>query len=109
MKTHYEKMWEQEFHGKRVLITGGLGMIGSSVAHKLVECNADVTIADACIKPYGANLFNLEGIKDKVNVSITDIRDDKAIKSLIENKDIIFNFAAQVSHNDSINDPLLNI
>ena len=100
--------YKQELSGKRVLITGGLGMLGSTVAHKLVECDAKVTIVDACIKPYGANMFNIEGIKDKVDISITDIRDKEAIKFLVKDKDIIFNFAAQVSHNDSIKDPFLD-
>ena len=61
--------------GKRVLITGGLGMIGSTLAHKLVGFGARVTIVDACIEPYGANLFNLDGIQDSVHLNIADIRD----------------------------------
>jgi len=94
--------------GKRVLITGGLGMIGSTLAHELVRCKAHVTIADAHIEPYGANLFNIKGIKDDVDVNITDIRDKEAMKILVRDKDLIFNFAGQVSHNDSIAKPFLD-
>lgn len=94
--------------GKNIMITGGLGMIGSTVAHRIVQYKAKVTIVDACIDPYGANMFNLEGIRDLVDISITDIRDKEAIKFLVKDKDIIFNFAAQVSHNDSIDDPFLD-
>ena len=94
--------------GKNIMITGGLGMIGSTLAHRIAHYKAKVTIVDACIEPYGANMFNLEGIRDLVDISITDIRDKEAIKFLVKNKDIIFNFAAQVSHNDSIIDPFLD-
>lgn len=93
---------------KRVLITGGLGMIGSTLAHKLVKYGAKVTIVDSCIEPYGANLFNIHEIKDSVQVSITDIRDKESIKFLVKDKDIIYNLAAQVSHNDSIDNPFLD-
>ncbi|MFC1560242.1 NAD-dependent epimerase/dehydratase family protein [Candidatus Margulisiibacteriota bacterium] len=90
------------------MITGGLGMIGSTIAHKLVKHGANVTIVDACIEPYGANVFNINEIKDQVQVITADIRDKEAVKSLVKDKDIIFNLAAQVSHNDSMADPFLD-
>jgi len=96
----------KEYTGKKVLITGGLGMIGSSLAHKLVKYGANVTIVDACIEPYGANFFNLEGIK--VTVNISDIRDKSSMKVMVRDCDIVFNLAAQVSHNDSMTDPFLD-
>jgi len=96
------------YAGKRVLITGGLGMIGSSLAQKLVPAGAIVTLVDACIEPYGANLFNIEGIRDRVHVNITDIRDKESIKFLIKGQDIVFNLAGQVSHNDSMENPFLD-
>jgi len=97
---------KEKLKGKKVLILGGLGMIGSNLAHKLVENNAEVTIADACIEPFGANIFNLNGINDKVILNKTDIRDSESIKLLVKDKEIIFNLAGQISHNDSIKDPL---
>lgn len=94
--------------GKRVLITGGLGMIGSTIAGKMVDYGAKVTLLDACIEPYGANFFNIDNIRDRVSLNISDIRDKESIKILVRNKDIVFNLAAQVSHNDSIENPFLD-
>ena len=93
---------------KRVLITGGLGMIGSTIAIQLVRHGAQVSLVDACIEPYGANRFNIEPVKDSVKVHIADIRDKDAMKLLVRDQDIIFNLAGQVSHNDSMNDPFLD-
>ena len=98
----------EKIRGKRILILGGLGMIGSNLACKLVACDAEVTIVDAFIEPFGANFFNVSRIKEKVNISITDIRDTEAMKILVRDKDIIFNLAGQISHNDSIDNPLLD-
>lgn len=91
--------------GKRVLITGGLGMIGSTITAKLLENGAEITIVDALIEPFGANFFNVEQFKGNIKVNISDIRDKESIKILVKDKDIIFNLAAQVSHNDSLLDP----
>ena len=99
---------KEKIAGKKVMITGGLGMIGSTIAHLLVKYNAEVTIVDACLESYGANLFNLNSIQNRVEVIIADIRDKEAMRFLIKGKDIIFNLAAQVSHNKSISDPLLD-
>ena len=98
----------KKIKNKRVLITGGLGMIGSTIASKLVEYGAEVTLLDAMIKPYGGNFFNIQNIKDKLKLNIADIRDKEAIKILVQNKDIIFNLAGQVSHNDSLQNPFLD-
>jgi len=98
----------EKIRNKKVLITGGLGMIGSTIASKLVGYGAEVTIVDAMIKPFGGNFFNIENIKEKVKLNIADIRDKEAMKVLVQNKDIIFNLAGQVSHNDSLLDPFLD-
>jgi UDP-glucose 4-epimerase len=97
-----------KIEGKEVLITGGLGMIGSTIARKLTAYGAHVTIMDACIEPYGSNFFNIDEIKNSVTLNIADIRDKESIKVLVRGKDIIFNLAAQVSHNDSIDNPFLD-
>ena len=96
-----------KIEGKEVLITGGLGMIGSTIAGKLVAFGAHVTIMDACIEPYGANFFNVDEIKNIITLNISDIRDKESMKVLVQGKDIVFNLAAQVSHNDSIEQPFL--
>ena len=96
------------YKGKRVLITGGLGMLGSSLAHVLHSCGAKITLADANILPYGANRFNVRDIIDKVDLQLCDIRYKDLITQLIRDKDYIFNFAGQVSHNDSMINPILD-
>lgn len=103
MTTPYDKL-----RSKRVLITGGLGMIGSTIAIQLVKHGAQVSLMDACLEPYGANPFNIEPVKDSAKVHIADIRDKDAMKLLVRDQDIIFNLAGQVSHNDSMNDPFLD-
>lgn len=95
----------QGFAGKNVLITGGLGFIGSSLARRLVGLGAMVTLVDSLIPQYGGNLFNVHDIKDKVKVNITDVRDPHAMAYLIQGQDFLFNLAGQTSHLDSMTDP----
>jgi dTDP-glucose 4,6-dehydratase/UDP-glucose 4-epimerase len=95
----------KEFSGKKILITGGLGFIGSSLARRLVRLDAAVTLLDSLIPQYGGNLFNIEDIKDSVTVNITDVRDPHAMAHLIQGQDYLFNLAGQTSHLDSMTDP----
>lgn len=97
-----------KYKDKEVLITGGLGMLGSTIANKLVPLGAKVTLMDAFLEPYGANIFNIKDIYKNVKVNVADIRDVAAVKYLVKDKDVIFNLAGQVSHNDSIEDPYLD-
>jgi UDP-glucose 4-epimerase len=92
-----------------VLITGGLGFIGSNLARRLVDLGADVSIIDSLIPDYGGNLFNISGIEDRLAVSKSDVRDNSAIDKLVLDKDVIFNLAGQVSHIDSMNDPYTDL
>ena len=93
---------------KKILITGGLGMIGSTLTNKLIKLDAEVTIIDSLVKPFGGNFFNINDLKKLVTVNISDIRDKESMKVLIKDKDIVFNLAAQVSHNDSLQNPSLD-
>ena len=93
------------FNEKKVLITGGLGFIGSNLARRLVQLGADVTLVDSLIPQYGGNLFNIHDFKDQVNVNICDVRDPFAMKYLVKEKDYLFNLAGQTSHLDSMSDP----
>jgi UDP-glucose 4-epimerase len=93
------------FNGKRVLITGGAGFIGSSLARKLLELGAEVTLVDSLIPLYGGNLFNIEGIQSRITLNIADVRDRFAIAHLVQGKDYLFNLAGQTSHLDSMSDP----
>jgi len=94
-----------EFEKKKVLITGGLGFIGSNIAIRLVQLGAEVTLVDSLIPEYGGNLWNIEPIKDQVRVNISDVRDLHSMKYLIKSQDYLFNLAGQTSHIDSMEDP----
>jgi UDP-glucose 4-epimerase len=97
------------FAGKKVLITGGLGFIGSNLALRLVDLGADVLLVDSLIPDYGGNLFNIEPIKDRVKVNITDVRDANGMNYLVCGRDYLFNLAGQVSHVDSMRDPYTDL
>jgi len=91
------------------MITGGLGFIGSNLAHRLVEYGADVLIVDSLIPDYGGNLFNVEDIKDRVRINVADVRDASGMNYLVRGQDYIFNLAGQVSHIDSMSDPYTDL
>ena len=96
---------DEGFRSARILITGGLGFIGSNLAHRLVSMGAQVTLVDSMIPEYGGNLWNIESVREKVRVNIADVRDDHAMKYLLQDQDILFNLAGQTSHVDSMEQP----
>ncbi|MCK4353173.1 NAD-dependent epimerase/dehydratase family protein [candidate division WOR-3 bacterium] len=98
----------KQLKDKEVLVTGGLGFIGSNIAHKLLEYGAKVTIIDSLIDGLGGNLFNVKNIEKDVKIVIADLRDD-IICELVHGKDYIFNLAGQVSHIDSMEDPFTDL
>ena len=93
------------YAGRRVMITGGLGFIGSNLARRLVTLGAQVILVDSLIDDYGGNLFNIDGIADRVRVNISDIRTATTMNYLVRDQEVIFNLAGQVSHIDSMQDP----
>lgn len=93
------------YRGRRVLITGGMGFIGSNLARRLVELDARVLIVDSLIPEYGGNLFNIDGIEDRLALNVADVRQASTMSYLVQGQDIIFNLAGQVSHIDSMEDP----
>ena len=95
-----------DFEGARVLITGGLGFIGSNLARRLAGLGADLTLVDSLIPEYGGNLFNIEGIRDQVHVNVSDVRDTYSMRNLVQDKDYLFNLAGQTSHLDSMHNPV---
>jgi UDP-glucose 4-epimerase len=97
------------YKNKSILITGGLGFIGSNLARRLVNIGAKVTIVDSLIPTYGGNLFNIEDIKEKVNCNISDVRDPYAMAYLVKDQDFLFNLAGQTSHMDSMLDPYTDL
>ncbi len=90
---------------KQILITGGLGFIGSNLGRALVAQGANVTLVDSLIPQYGGNPFNIEDFRDKVIVNVSDVRDPFAMAYLLKDKDYLFNLAGQTSHMDSMSDP----
>jgi UDP-glucose 4-epimerase len=95
--------------GSRVLITGGLGFIGSNLAHRLVAEGARVVIYDACLDPYGWNEANLDGIWDQVEFVRGDVRDFASLSAQVRKADFIFHLAAQVGREISMSDPALDV
>jgi UDP-glucose 4-epimerase len=97
------------YRGRRVMITGGLGFIGSNLAHRLVALGADVLLVDSLIPDYGGNLHNIAGIEDRVRVNVADVRQATTMNYLVKDREVIFNLAGQVSHIDSMRDPFTDL
>ncbi|MEQ1574264.1 MAG: NAD-dependent epimerase/dehydratase family protein [Vicinamibacterales bacterium] len=101
--------YREFYRDRRVAITGGLGFIGSNLAHQLVGLGARVLLIDSLIPEYGGNLFNIHGIEDRVRVNVADIRQQSTMNYLVQKQDVIFNLAGQVSHIDSMQDPYTDL
>ena len=97
------------YRRRRVMITGGLGFIGSNLARHLADLGADVLVVDALIPDYGGNMFNVAGLEQRLRINIADIRDETTMDFLVQDRDIIFNLAGQVSHIDSMQDPYTDL
>jgi UDP-glucose 4-epimerase len=97
------------FANRSVLITGGLGFIGSNLARRLVDLGARVLLVDSLIPEYGGNLYNIAGLEDQVRVNISDVRDEHSMHYLVQGQDYLFNLAGQTSHLDSMNDPYTDL
>jgi UDP-glucose 4-epimerase len=97
---------KSEFDGARVLITGGLGFIGSNLACRLVDLGAELTVVDSLIPDYGGNLYNIESIRDRIQINVSDVRDTHSLHHLVQDKDYLFNLAGQTSHLDSMMNPM---
>ena len=102
-------MKQETFAHRRVLITGGLGFIGSNLAERLVGLGAKVVVVDSLVPEYGGNLFNVVGLEDKVRINISDVRDEHSLRYLIQGQDYLFNLAGQTSHLDSMQDPYTDL
>lgn len=93
------------YRGRRVMITGGLGFIGSNLARQLAGLGADVLLVDSLIPDYGGNLFNIDGLESRLRVNVADVRQASTMNYLVRDREVIFNLAGQVSHIDSMRDP----
>jgi UDP-glucose 4-epimerase len=99
----------QAYQGRKVMITGGLGFIGSNLAIRLVNAGARVLLVDRMVTDHGGDEFNIEPIRDRVAVNINDVGDAKAMSRLVRDQEVIFNLAGQVSHIDSMLDPFRDL
>ena len=100
---------DRAFQGRRILITGGLGFIGSALARHLVGLGSRVTLVDSLIPEYGGSLFNIDGLEDRMVVNISDVRDGHSMRYLVQGQEILFNLAGQSSHMDSMQDPYTDL
>ena len=95
--------------GRNVLITGGLGFLGSTLARELVAAGANVVLVDSLVPEYGGNRENIAGLEDAVTVNVSDVRDQHSLRELVRGQDILFNLAGQTSHLDSMTDPYTDL
>jgi len=102
-------MLERFYRNRPVMITGGLGFIGSNLARRLADLGAEVLLVDSLIPDYGGNLHNIDGIEDRVRVNIADVRQESTMNYLVRHAEVIFNLAGQVSHIDSMRDPYTDL
>jgi len=100
---------DSSYHGLRVLVTGGLGFIGSNLARRLVEDGAEVLVVDAMLPNFGGNMANLDGFQDRLKIRIANLSEADVIASLVDGCDVIFNLAGHVSHIDSMTDPVTDL
>jgi len=96
------------YRGRKVLVTGGLGFIGSNLCRSLADLGARVLAVDSLLPDYGGNLFNLAGYEDRVQVNIADVR-GHGMGYLVRGQEVLFNLAGQVSHIDSMTDPFTDL
>jgi UDP-glucose 4-epimerase len=101
--------YREFYRGRAVMITGGLGFIGSNLARALADLGANVLLVDSLIPDYGGNLFNIDGLAGRVQVNVADIRQQSTMNYLVRGLDVIFSLAGQVSHIDSMRDPYTDL
>lgn len=97
------------YRGRRVMVTGGLGFIGSNLARALADLGADVLVVDSLIPDYGGNAFNIAGYEDRLHVNVADVRQQSTMNFLVRDREVIFSLAGQVSHIDSMRDPYTDL
>jgi UDP-glucose 4-epimerase len=102
-------MLNEALRGRNVLITGGLGFVGSNLARRLVALGANVTLVDSLIPEYGGNWFNVLGIEKQIAINISDVRDVHSMRHLVTGQDYLFNLAGQTSHMDSMENPFTDL
>ena len=97
------------YRGRKVMITGGVGFIGSNLARRLVDLGAEILLVDSLIPDYGGNLYNIQDVAAHLRLNVADVRMQTTMEALVRNQDVIFNLAGQVSHIDSMRDPYTDL
>lgn len=97
------------YRGKRIVVTGGLGFIGSNTARRLLREGASVSVVDNLNPLYGGNRHNIADIEGELTVHIADLRDPGVIDRLMDGCDYLFNLAAQTSHLGSMQEPFTDL
>jgi UDP-glucose 4-epimerase len=97
------------YRGLKVMVTGGLGFIGSNLARRLLELGAQVSVVDALVANFGGNPANLRDVADRLQIHIVNLSDRQSISALVAGCDVIFNLAGNVSHIDSMVDPVTDL
>ncbi len=100
---------DSHYRNRKVLITGGLGFLGSNLAIDLAAKGAEITILDSLHHWYGGNHFNIEPISDRVRLIPGDLRDVELVREAVEGQELVFHIAAQTSHVDSMTSPLFDV
>jgi UDP-glucose 4-epimerase len=100
--------YRDSYRGRKVLVTGGLGFVGSNLCRALADLGAEVLAVDSLLPDYGGNLFNLDGYEARVRINIADVR-GHGMEYLVKDQEILFNLAGQVSHIDSMTDPFTDL
>ena len=95
-----------QFAGSTCLVTGGLGFIGSNMANSLAVAGAQVRVLDALIEQHGGDVQNIDPAHDAISIVRGNIADDEVVEPILDGVDYVFNIAGQVSHHESMVDPI---
>lgn len=98
-----------EYKNKCVLVTGGLGFIGSNLVIRLSGLGARVTVIDSLVEGCGGSVGNISSVRDSIQLQVADIKDIRDFAAELDRPDVIFNLAGEVSHCGSIAAPMRDL
>jgi UDP-glucose 4-epimerase len=92
-KTSLPRKQGSGYAGRRVLITGGLGFIGSTLARSLLDRGAKVRVLDSLLPQSGGTLRNVDGIQRQLEIQVEDTRDRDMVYRAVDGCDLVFHLA----------------